>query len=207
MYLSLIPLLLGFVFAGASAFTSVYSRWWGEHATKWAASILRNFLGIPLWLISFIMAWLQPARVFFNPDTTTKTLSWLAIFGGSALVSWGHLLLGWRAHLPSAEDSIVRHGLYSRIRHPIYAGIFLILIGFTLLNPTLPVAVASALGVIFFIVIAHLEEIELMQRLPEYREYMKEVPRLVPRIRRSRADMDRKARRPSALHAKRNQRK
>ncbi len=182
MYLFLIPLLAGFAFAGASAFTAVYSRWWGEGGSQWATSVLRNFLGIPLWLIGFIMAWLQPAPVSFNLGTMTKTLSWLAIFAGSVLVSWGHLLLGWRAHFPSAQDTLVRHGLYSHIRHPIYAGTFLILIGFTTLNPTLPVALASALGIIFFIVMARLEEIDLMQRLPEYREYMKEVPRLVPRF-------------------------
>lgn len=58
----------------------------------------------------------------------------------------------------------------------------MILIGLTFLNPTLPVALASAIAIVFFIVMARLEEIDLTQRMPEYREYMKEVPRFVPRL-------------------------
>jgi len=207
MYVFLIPLLLGFVLGGASAFTATYSRWWGERGGALATSILRNFLGIPLWLVGYILAWLQHAPRFFNPDIVTKTLSWLVIFAGAILVSWGHQTLGWRAHMPSVKDGLARHGVYGRVQHPIYAGTCLILIGFTLLNPTLPVALASAVAIGFFIVMARLEEIDLVQRLPEYRQYMTEVPRFVPRIRGSKADMDRKAGKPSALHAKRNQRK
>ena len=184
MYLFLIPLLLGFALGGASAFTATYSRWWGERGGALATSILRNFLGIPLWLVGYILAWLQHAPVFFNPGALTETLSWLLIFAGAILVSWGHLLLGWRTHFPSVQDTLVRHGMYGRVRHPIYAGIFLILIGFTSLNPTLPVAVASAVAIVFFIVMARLEEIDLIQRVPDYREYMKEVPRFVPRLKK-----------------------
>lgn len=184
MYLFLILLLLGFALGGASAFTATYSRWWGERAGALATSVLRNFLGIPLWLGGYILAWLQHAPVFFNPDAATKTLSWLAIFEGSILVSWGHLILGWRTHFPSMQDALVRHGMYGRVRHPIYLGMFFVLFGLILLNPTLPVAVASAIAIGFFILMARLEEIDLMQRLPEYREYMKEVPRFVPRLKK-----------------------
>lgn len=182
MYLFIIPLLLGFGLGGASAFTATYSRWWGERGGALVTSILRNFGGIPLCLVGVVIAWLQPAPLFFNPGTLTKTLGWLVIFSGSILVSWGHLLLGWRAHCPSMQDTIVRHGMYGRVRHPIYVGIFLILVGFTLLNPTLPVALASAVAIGFFILMARLEELDLMQRLPEYQGYMKEVPRFVPRL-------------------------
>jgi len=181
MYLFLIPLLLGFVLGGASAFTATYSRWWGERWGARVTSILRNFLGIPLWLFGFVIAWVQHAPLFFNPDAMIKTLSWLIIFTGSILVSWGHLVLGWRTHFPSTQDTLVRHGIYAHQRHPIYAGIFLILIGLTLLNPKIPVAVASALGIAFFIVMARLEEVDLVQRLPSYKQYMEQVPRFFPR--------------------------
>ena len=184
MYVFLIPLLLGFALGGASAFTATYSRWWGERGGALATSILRNFLGIPLWLVGYILAWVQHAPTAFNPGGLTKTLSWLVIFAGAILVSWGHQMLGWRAHMPSLKDTLVRHGVYGRVQHPIYAGIFLILIGFTLLNPTLPVAVASAVAIGFFIVMARLEEFDLIERVPEYREYMKEVPRFVPRLKK-----------------------
>jgi methanethiol S-methyltransferase len=187
MYLFLIPLLLGFALGGASAFTATYSRRWGERRGALVTAILRNFLGIALWLVGYILAWLQYAPLFFTPNVVTKSLSWLIIFAGAILVSWGHLMLGWRAHFPSMQDTVVRHGMYARVRHPIYTGIFLSLVGFILLNPALPVAVASAVAIGFFILIARLEEIDLMQRQSEYREYMKEVPRFVPKLRKRKA--------------------
>jgi protein-S-isoprenylcysteine O-methyltransferase Ste14 len=183
MYLFLIPLLLGFALGGASAFTATYSRWWGKRGGALASSILRNFLGIPLWLIGFIIAWLQHAPLFFNPDMVTKTLSWLVIFAGSALASWGHMVLGWRTHFPSMQDTLVRHGIYAHVRHPIYAGMFLMFFGLILLNPTLPVAVASTVAMAFFIIMARLEEIDLMQRMPDYHEYKRKVPGFIPRVR------------------------
>ena len=67
MYIFLLPLLLGFALAGASAFTAAYSRRWGGQGGQMATSILRNFLGIPLWVIGFMMAWLQPSRVVLAP--------------------------------------------------------------------------------------------------------------------------------------------
>ena len=54
MELFLIPLIFGFVFAGASAFTTVYSRRFGERGGTIITAILRNLLGIPLWIIGYV---------------------------------------------------------------------------------------------------------------------------------------------------------
>ncbi len=51
-----------------------------------------------------------------------------------------------------------------------------------LLKPTFTVVAACAIGAGWLIVQARLEEIDLLQRLPSYRGYMKEVPRFVPRL-------------------------
>ena len=182
MYVFLIPLLLGFTLAGASAFTAAYSRRWGERGGQLATSILRNFLGIPLWFFGFILAWRAPAPLLFSSSEATKTLGWLFLAAGSVPVIWGHLLLGWRTHMPSVRDTLVRHGLYAHVRHPIYGGMFLALAGLALLRPTLAMVVACALGFGWCIVQARLEELDLVQRLPAYREYMAQVPRFVPRL-------------------------
>ena len=181
MFVFLIPLTLGFVLAGASAFTAAYSRWWGEAGGRIATSILRNFLGIPLWLLVFFLAWIQPAAPFFSPSVMSFVLGWSLILVGSIPVLWGHVQLGWRTHMPSVRDTLVRHGLYAHVRHPIYSGGILILIGLALLKPTLAVALASVLAALFLVVQAFLEEIDLLQRLPAYREFMEQVPRFFPR--------------------------
>lgn len=183
MYLFLIPLLLGFAFAGASAFTAYYSKLWGERGGQLATIVLRNLLGIPLAFIGFVIAWRTPAPHMFSPNTITIFLGWLLIIGGSIPVIVGHIEIGLPTHMPSVKDKLVRTGLYVYVRHPIYAGMLLVIIGLALLHPTSIFLAAWLLCSIFFFVQARLEEIDLMQRMPDYRQYMKEVPRFIPRIR------------------------
>lgn len=54
--------------------------------------------------------------------------------------------------------------------------------GLALLRPASTVALACAIGAGWLVVQALLEELDLVQRLPEYREYMKQVPRFIPRL-------------------------
>jgi protein-S-isoprenylcysteine O-methyltransferase Ste14 len=182
MYAFIILLLLGFALAGASACTAAYSRLWGERGGQFVTSLLRNILGIPLWCIGFVLAWIRPASFLLTPRPLTLVLGWLLIASGAVPAIWGHLQLGWRTHMPSVRDTLVYHGLYAHARHPIYAGMLLVFAGVALLRPTLPVVLACALGCLWLIVQAKLEEVDLLQRLPAYREYMAQVPRFVPRL-------------------------
>lgn len=184
MYLFLIPLIFGFGLAGASAFTALFSRRWGVKGGQRMTMILRNILGIPLWFFGFILGWLEEAHWLLNPGIGTRGLSWLLMIAGSIPVAWGHLQLGWRTHMPSMQDTLIQDGLYGYVRHPIYAGGFLIFAGLALLKPTVTVVMACGIGMIWLIVQARLEEIDLVQRLPAYREYMKEVPRFFPDLRK-----------------------
>src|SRR3990172_3770799 len=171
MYLFVIPLVLGFVLCGASAFTAAYSRRWGEGGGKAVTSLLRNVLGIPLWLFGFIWAWRVTTVPLFTPGGIAVVLGWLLIIAGSIPVVWGHLVVGWRTHMPSVRDTLVRHDLYAHVRHPIYAGGMAILVGLAVLNPTAPFALACGLCTVWLLIQARLEEIDLLQRLPGYRDY------------------------------------
>lgn len=182
----LIPLLIGIAFTWASAFTAAYSRRWGDRGGQMATMILRNVLGIPLWFLGFALAWLAPAPLLFSPGRGVQTLGLLLIIAGFVPVIWGHIVLGWRTHMPSVRDTLVRHGLYAHARHPIYTGGFLIFAGLGLLKPTSVLVLACILGIGYLIIQARLEEIDLVQRLPAYREYMTEVPRFIPRFRKRR---------------------
>lgn len=86
--------------------------------------------------------------------------------------------------MPSIKDTLVRHGLYAYVRHPIYAGGFVVVAGLALIRPTWAFVTACMLGSIWLIVQARLEEIDLLQRMPDYKEYVKQVPRFLPRFRR-----------------------
>jgi protein-S-isoprenylcysteine O-methyltransferase Ste14 len=185
-YSFLIPLLLGMALVGASAFTTAYSRLWGERGGQRVTSALRNLLGIPLGLAGFVFAWVQPAQSLFIAGMTIKTLGWLLVLAGSIPFLWGHAVMGRRTGWPSLRDSLERRSLYAHVRHPIYAGSILVFIGLALLKPTSPVVLACGVGIVWLYVQALLEEIDLVQRLPEYRDYVKQVPRFLPRLGRTR---------------------
>lgn len=182
MYLFLILLLLGFAFVGVSAFTAAYSRWWGERGGETARWILRNVLGIPIWVFGAILAWLQPSPSLFVSSWAILTLGGLLVLVGSIPFIWGHIVLGRPTHMPSVRDKLMHESLYAYGRHPIYSGGMVMCVGLALLKPTSTFALACGTGFVWLLIQARLEEIDLVQRLPEYRQYMNEVPRFIPRL-------------------------
>ena len=102
---------------------------------------------------------------------------------GAVVVAWGVRSLGKNLTpgtepLPGAE--LITTGAYAHVRHPIYAGVVLLLAGYTLAwsNWTLGLVVG---GVAFqyFQAKAGAEERWLMERFPAYKAYMRHVPRRV----------------------------
>ncbi len=182
MYAFLIPLLLGFVFNSASAFTTFFSHRFGERRGQVICILLRDVLGIPLWAIGYVMAARTPSAFVFNPGALSSTISWIFILAGVAIIITGMVTLRWRAAAPSVKDTLVDEGLYAHIRHPLYTGMMLELTGLFLWLPTISILVACLLGVIWVMVQARLEESDLVKRMPEYREYMLKVPRFIPKI-------------------------
>ena len=184
MFLYLIPLLMGFAFNSASAFTTYYSRRLGERGGRLVSTILRDILGIPVWAIGYVMAVRTPSSLLFNPTFITSALGWLLILAGGVIIIVGLMSLKWRAVAPSVQDTLVTQGVYAYIRHPLYSGMILELTGLFLVIPTHTVLVACVLGLIWVMVQARLEEMDLAQRLPAYNEYIQGVPRFLPNVKR-----------------------
>jgi len=182
MFLFLAPLLTSFFFNSASAFTSYYSRLLGERWGRIACVVLRDVLGIPVWAIGYVMAVRAPAAYLYKPTLLTTVLAWLLILAGGVVILLGLKSLKGRAAAPSVQDTLVTQGIYSHIRHPLYSGMLLELIGVCIYVPTLTVFVACGLGSIWVMIQARLEEMDLVQRLPAYQEYMQQVPRFVPKF-------------------------
>jgi protein-S-isoprenylcysteine O-methyltransferase Ste14 len=183
MFCYLVPLLLGFIFNCASAFTSFYSHRFGARGGKLVSIVLRDVLGIPVWAFGYGLAVLSESAELFKPSLISSMLAWVLILAGAAIIITGLVSLRWRAAAPSIQDTLVAQGLYGHIRHPLYSGMILELTGLFLYIPTLSVLVASILGVVWVMVQARLEEMDLMGRLPAYKDYMQRVPRFVPRLR------------------------
>ena len=183
MYLFLLPLLLGFSCDLASAFTGFYSRRLGD---EWGTAVslgLRGVLGLPVWALGFALAMRAPSAPLIAPSPILRLAGWALIAAGGALIGGGLITLGRRMFLPSAGDALIESGLYALVRHPMDSGAGLIFIGLFLLIPTLTVAIAAGLGLIWLTLQTRAEEVDLLGRLPAYRDYMARVPALIPRIR------------------------
>ncbi len=77
------------------------------------------------------------------------------------------------------EQEVVSRGIYRFIRHPIYAGDTLLLLGFELaLNCWLVLGIAVLIPIIVWRALA--EERMLSERLPAYRDYCARTKRFVP---------------------------
>ena len=182
MYLFLLPLLLGFLFNSASAFTTYYSHKFGEKAGRLVSMVLRDVVGIPMWAIGYVLATRVNSPRFFNPVLVSSILAWLLILAGGVIILVGLLSIRWQAAAPKLQDSIVDHGVYTCIRHPLYSGMILELLGLFFWIPTHTMLVACTSGILWVMVQARLEEIDLLQRMPAYQDYMRRVPRFIPRF-------------------------
>jgi protein-S-isoprenylcysteine O-methyltransferase Ste14 len=179
----LLPLLLGFACNSASAFTAAFSRRWGKRRGQLASLLLRDVLGIPLWAAGLALASLAPSPWLFPPGPVTTALGWQIILTGAFIILLALRTIGLSSLAPSVEDTLINSGLYAYIRHPINTGAILEFVGLAILRPRTSLVVACMLGVAWALVQSRLEEVDLLQRLPAYKDYMKRVPRFLPRLR------------------------
>jgi protein-S-isoprenylcysteine O-methyltransferase Ste14 len=71
-------------------------------------------------------------------------------------------------------------GPYAHVRHPIYTGVLLIVVGITLRSGSALALALAVVTVAFFHGKARFEEGLLAERYPEYRRYAARTPRFVP---------------------------
>jgi protein-S-isoprenylcysteine O-methyltransferase Ste14 len=102
----------------------------------------------------------------------------LAEFGG-----WGYLR---RGGVPVSTE-LSTDGLNARVRHPLYTGLLLALLGYVLVAPTLPRLLFAVCSALYVVVGARLEEHKLLAHFgAAYARYRQRVPMLLPRLRRPR---------------------
>jgi protein-S-isoprenylcysteine O-methyltransferase Ste14 len=183
MTMFIVPLVLGFAFDSLSTFTAAYSQRWGNRVGKLASLVLRNVLGMPLWVLGFVLAVRHPSLMLFTTTPFIEALGWLLVIAGAAVILWALLALGRRAAVPTMGDTLAAGGPYAHVRHPIYSGTFLEFASLFLLLPTRVTLLACSLGLTWLVIQAKLEELDLLKRIPSYREYMNRVPCFVPRLR------------------------
>jgi protein-S-isoprenylcysteine O-methyltransferase Ste14 len=86
--------------------------------------------------------------------------------------------------LPCPKDNavLIQDGLYQFVRHPIYFGVLLAALAWLLIFPGIYILI-YAIGLFFlFDIKARREEVWLIERFPDYRDYQRRVKKLIPAI-------------------------
>jgi protein-S-isoprenylcysteine O-methyltransferase Ste14 len=83
------------------------------------------------------------------------------------------------------KHGVIRKGVFNVVRHPIYLGEILFYLGLLFLSMSLTAAMVWILAIGFLHYISCYEEKLLLSRFgEEYKRYMREVPMLIPRLRK-----------------------
>jgi protein-S-isoprenylcysteine O-methyltransferase Ste14 len=152
--------------------------------SRWA-----QFAGVRVGIIVIIVL-LTRLRVFKIHEAATSN-PWLlgtglAIFVlGLALAVWARVYLGRNWGMPmsqKADPELVTTGPYERIRHPIYSGIILGMVGTAIAVSPYWLIVVAILGV-YFVVSAVIEERTMVKLFPAaYPPYKRATKMLIPYV-------------------------
>lgn len=143
-------------------------------------------LGLIPILFYLFTSWIDTFHLPFPPGAR-----WLGaglIFAGDLLFIWSHKALGknWSPILEIRKGhTLVTDGPYKFVRHPMYAAIFLIGMGVSILSANWIVASSYMLPTtcLYLFRVSDEEEMMIGQFGDEYREYMRNTNRLIPKLR------------------------
>jgi protein-S-isoprenylcysteine O-methyltransferase Ste14 len=106
----------------------------------------------------------------------------LCIIIGPAFAFWGILHLGRSFGIYVNVRKIVMTGPYRWVRHPMYLGWTIFIIGFVLTNFSYAYILLVAIHLALMLYRANLEQTQLAAHSTEYREYMKHTGFIFPRL-------------------------
>ena len=186
---AILRMTIATLWIGWLAFWIVAAR--NVKATRWRESRASQLLyRVPLLLAAVLLAIpdLVPLALterFLPPGTGAALLGTIAVVLGLGLAIWARMHLGrnWSATITlKAGHSLVRTGPYRYLRHPIYAGLLLGLVGTAAAIGEWRGILAVALVLIAFVRKILVEETRMGETFSEYGEYRRQTAALIPFI-------------------------
>jgi protein-S-isoprenylcysteine O-methyltransferase len=144
-------------------------------------------MALAFWLLFRKTPELGPLSSRILPDTPAVHIAGATItFAGLAFTAWARTILGrnWSADVTIRQDHrLIRTGPYRWVRHPIYSGLLLAMLGTGIYLGIVRGLAGTLIGLAAFWMKASLEEAFLTEQFgPEYLEYKKKVKALIPSV-------------------------
>ena len=99
------------------------------------------------------------------------------------IVGLGLITDGWRKTY-HAEGKLITTGIYAKMRHPQYTGIYLVMMGFLIQWPTLITVIMIPFLIVMYYKLAKREEQDIMKKYQkDYLVYIEKTPMFIPKWR------------------------
>ncbi|MEG4113556.1 MULTISPECIES: isoprenylcysteine carboxylmethyltransferase family protein [unclassified Microcoleus] len=152
----------------------------GEYLVLLQGALLAGFAILPVYQLPGFKIQ-SPQLLFYLSWTLASILSLSGlIFIIKALIDLGKNLTP--LPYPREDGKLVQTGVYGIVRHPLYSGLILAALGWTIFQLSISHLIASAILIIFFDIKANREETWLTEKYPAYSEYSQQVKKLIPGI-------------------------
>ena len=142
------------------------------------------------WVFVVAQAALLIALVVIPSGDSWPRPNWLVLLSGLITIGGLGVVIMAASHLgtaltptpePRPTATLRTDGFYRFVRHPIYSGVLIIVVGLVLRSGSLITLLVGAVTVAFFNVKAAWEERRLSAQYPDYADYAAITPRFVPR--------------------------
>ena len=167
--------------------------WWlsarNVKRTRWREPLKARLRHrVPLMLVALLMGapgLLPPplTRRFLPAGPALPMFGAVLVAAGLGFSIWArrHLGRNWSVSVVVKEDhTLVRSGPYARVRHPIYTGMLLALVGTVVAIGEWRGLAALALALLAFAWKSRAEEERMRETFPEYEQYRRETAALIP---------------------------
>jgi len=163
--------------------------------SAWLVALFAEMYGFPLTIYA-LTALLGRAYPVMDPFSHKNGHLLVALAGGSetvwmavmivtTILFWGGVIVmerGWRL-IHGAQGALVTGGIYARVRHPQYLGLFMIIVALLIQWPTIVSLLMAPVLFLTYVRLARREEREAEERFGEaYVSYKAQVPAFIPRL-------------------------
>lgn len=152
----------------------------GEHTVSDAGQIILACLFAAIWIPdSFFLEYTTFLNSYVPHGIRTSFGVALLALSGYLATAGLSIVFGEKREIPG----VIRKGVFSIVRHPIYLSEILLYLGFLMLSISLAAVPVLLIAIVFLHYISRYEERLLLARFGEaYEEYMQEVPMWIPRL-------------------------